>query len=91
MIKQATEAVGSIKKYHTNSPFGQKEHIGEYSLFDNIGNFTKGFVLKSYTFDKVNHSDDDIFLRLWFSPICENAQLRRHIKNVDAKCDSGWY
>ena len=52
-----------MKNYHINSEHGQKEQFGEYSLFDNIGKFTTGFVLKSYSFDKVNNKDEDIFCK----------------------------
>lgn len=91
LISQATEFVQTMKNYHIKSEHGQKENFGEYSLFDNIGKFTTGFVLKSYSFDKVNNTDEDIFIRLWLTPISQKIEYKKHIKNVDTKCDSGWY
>jgi hypothetical protein len=91
LISQAIESVEALKVYHLKSEYGQKEKFGEYSLFDNIGKFTTGFILKSYYFDKVNNTDEDIFLRLWFTPISQKIEYKKHIQNVGSKCDSGWY
>lgn len=90
LISEVTEFVQKMKNYHIKSKQGQKEKFGEYSLFDNIRKFTSGFVLKSYSFDRVNNTDEDIFLRLWLTPISQKIEYIKHIKNVDTKCDSGW-
>lgn len=75
LIKQAIEQVKKLKKYHLTNMFGKKEHIGEYSLFQNIE--VDNFMLEAYGF--YLDSEGEYSLILWFTPKYYFNGVRKHI------------
>ena len=72
LIKQTIEEVKKYKDYVTNH---KTEHIGEYSLFQNIK--VDDFMLESYGFYLDN--DGEYSLILWFTPRYLFNGVRKHI------------
>ncbi|MBU2633961.1 MAG: hypothetical protein KJ674_01830 [Nanoarchaeota archaeon] len=72
LIKQAIEEVKKYKDYVTGHG---TEHIGEYSIFQNIG--VDDFMLESYGF--YLDSEGEYSLILWFTPNHHFNSVRKHI------------
>ncbi len=84
LIKQTIEEVKKYKEYVTNH---KTEHIGEYSLFQNIE--IDKFMLESYSFDR--DSTGEYYLILWFTPQYLFNGTRKHIYWYGKKHNGEWY
>ena len=87
LIKQSIAEVAKLKKYHLTNEFGKKEHIGEYSIFQNIEVYD--FMLESYSFDR--DDEEEYFLILWFTPKYYFDKVRKHIYWYGNKKNGEWY
>ena len=72
LIEQTIEEVKKYKKYVMNH---KTEHIGEYSLFQNIR--VDNFMLEEYGF--YLDMDGEYSLILWFTPEYHFNSVRKHI------------
>ncbi len=75
LIKQVIEEVKKLKNYHLTGHCGVKEHIGEYSIFQNIE--VKDFMVESYSF--YLDSDGEYSLILWFTPTYLFNGVHQHV------------
>ena len=72
LIKQVIEEVKKYKEYVKNH---KTEHIGEYSIFQNIE--VNDFMLENYGFYLDN--DGEYSLILWFTPNYHFNSVKKHI------------
>jgi len=86
LIKQVIDEVKELKKYHLKNPYGIKEHIGEYSIFQNIS--VDDFMLESYSF---NFENGEYSLILWFTPIYLFNGVHQHIFWYGKKLNQEFY
>ena len=87
LIKKSISEVEKLKAYHENNPFGKKEHIGKYNIFENIN--IDEFMLESYSFGL--DSDGEYYLILWFTPIYLFNGVRKHVYWYEKNHNGEWY
>jgi len=87
LIKNSIIQVEILKEYHRKSPHGIKEHIGEYSIFQNIE--VDNFMLESYSFGK--DECGDYYIILWFTPEYFVNNIYKHVFWYQKKNNIEWY
>lgn len=87
LIKDVIERVKELKEYHLESPHGQKENIGEYSLFSEIS--LDDYDLSEYSFG-IN-SKGKYYLIVWYTPNYNESSNHRHVYWYGKKHNGEWY
>jgi len=87
LIKQSIEQVEQLKNYYENNKHGMNEHIGEYSIFENIN--ILNFMLNNYSFGL--DSEGDYYLILWFTPVYLFSWIHKHVYWYGKKSKGDWY
>ncbi len=72
LIKEVIKQVENLKDYYERNTH---EHIGEFSIFQNID--IDNFMLESYSFDR--DFEGEYYLILWFTPKYLFNHVRKHV------------